>query len=158
MKELLAKHGIKVKNGQIARSDFNKALKVVSCNMESLMLDSKKLDEEFADSIVPLKEKDFYAKAAVIEKNGKVRFESIGGGFEVYASSSSIGDKLTIIGLNGFGSGSVDYVGDSSLQAIWPVGDLEKLKNDIVYELHQIYNEADKKVSKIMLAYNLKRK
>ena len=58
MKELLAKHGIKVKNGQISRSSFNKAVEVLSCNMPFLLLEGKKLNDEFAKLYADESKKD----------------------------------------------------------------------------------------------------
>lgn len=58
MKELLAKNGIKVTDGKIARADFNKAVKVLSCNMSDLLLEGKKLDEEFAKLYADESKKD----------------------------------------------------------------------------------------------------
>lgn len=90
------------------------------------------------------------AESAVVSNN-KIRFEAIGGGVEVYSTDHDLRlGKIAKIGLNGFGSGSIDYVAPA-----W--GDTEDMNNiskDIINELHQIYNEADKAVTKMMLSYN----
>lgn len=93
---------------------------------------------------------------AAVRSKDKVSMEAFGGGFEVYINDydSKTREKTCVVSLNGFGSGSVDYLGNSLL--LFP--NLEKEIEDIVEDLHQIYNEADKKVTRTLLAYNLTRR
>ncbi len=152
-----------IKTMYAATSKVNPSILLEIEKLELVLRKSEKLTTDEKNNIKSrivelskvLDEPELQAVAA-INNGSKVSFEAIGGGFEVYVSDYDLKtrNKIAVIGLNGFGSGTIDYLGDN----VSTFDELEDLKKDIVSDLHQVYNEADKKVTKIMSNYNFKRR